>query len=157
MKYIIIGCRKCGTTSLEKYMKEKWHADVIRWEQLFTRIDGVAEYEAKYSDRKPVIILRDPVERTWSDFQYQHKMKQEGLPKDLAGACKEHRYDPVMGERGVLLQSQYALWIKAWKKFDPIIYHLEAIREEEGFPHEWENPHKAKMTDLDRMLIRSYL
>ncbi len=156
MKYIIIGCRKCGTTSLEKHMKARGD-DVVRWEQLFTRTDGVAQYEAKHKDRKPVIILRDPVERTWSDFQYQHHMKREGLPKDLGEACKEHRYDPVMGERGILLQSQYSLWMENWKKFKPIVYWLEDAIQWANFPHSWANPYKNKMTELDIMLIRSYL
>ena len=84
-------------------------------------------------------------------------MKHEGLPKELGEACKEHRYDPVMGERGVLLQSQYDLWMENWKKFDPIVYWLDDCKQWEGFPHEWKNPHKEEMTDLDRMLIRSFL
>ncbi len=131
--------------------------DIVRWEQLFTRVDGTERYEAKHHDRTPVIILRDPIERTWSDYQYQLYMKKEGVPHSLNDACKEKRYDPVMGQRGIISQSKYGYWIKPWLKFEPIILQLEVMQKAKGFPWAWQNTKKNKMTKEEAMLIRSYL
>ena len=162
MKYIIVGCRKCGTTSLEEYLKEKYPNDhVVRRERLFTRRDGPQIFEAEHPNYKPVIILRDPVDRTWSDYNYQKYKRHEGKSHrhGLIEACKEERYDPTTGERSIILQSQYDHWMKGWKKFNPLIYHLEDVSKREGFPHQWKNEDTRyrDMLPAEREIILSYL
>lgn len=156
MKYIIIGCRKCGTTSLEKFMKNE-KLDVIREERLFTRTDGFDVWKGLYSDRRPVIILRDPVERAWSDYCYQKYMKSEASSLSLEEKCEEKRYDPVMGDRNIIMQSRYEQWLKPWRKAEPVIYRLEEMKKIPEFPHEWKNDQKREMTQKDRKTLEGYL
>ncbi len=164
MKYLIVGCRKCGTTSLEKYLKAKHGEDnVKREERFFTRYDGPCVYEEKFLDYKPVIILRDPVERAWSDYNYQKYKMREGVActegDQLIRACGEARYDPVTGERGIILQSQYEDWMKKWKKFNPLVYHLEDVSKRKEFPHEWKNDDERYRAILpaEREIIMRFL
>jgi len=96
MKYCIIGIEKCGTTSLEHDLKEQGHK-VKRWEwsYCFPRIrDVVKNYYPNYI---PVMILRDPIDRCFSDYRYAVKSKQipdisyeealEKYPRFSQGSC----------------------------------------------------------------------
>lgn len=68
MKYLIIGCRYNGTTSLEKFLKQKgW--DVIRNESIFDNPKGFEEWYFKFKIYKPIIILSAKKKHLF-DFKY---------------------------------------------------------------------------------------
>jgi len=68
MKYIIIGCRYNGTTSLEKFLKNRgWN--VIRNESIFDSNGGFEEWYFKYKTYKPIIILSAKKKHLF-DFKY---------------------------------------------------------------------------------------
>ena len=75
MKYIILGVEKCGTTSLERDLRDKGH-NVIRWEWAYCLPDIRTFVEKKYPGYKPLIITRDPIQRCYSDYNYAVKQKQ---------------------------------------------------------------------------------
>jgi len=75
LKYHILGIEKCGTTSLEEKLKSQGH-DVVRHEWAYC-FENVKEWHvAHYPDYLPTFILRNPVERCFSDYQYAIKQKQ---------------------------------------------------------------------------------
>lgn len=128
-KYSIIGSPKCGTSSLGEYMRRLGY-DVLEEELHF--MDFV---KARTLDRIPIIILRDPVERAWSDFCHF-----KDLNPTLEQACRWSRY-----EEG----------IKLWK--NPIIFHLEELVKIPEFPHHNENIFKPKLDDENREKIMRLL
>ena len=69
MKYIIIGARKCGTTSLEVFLNMQGY-NVVRREQLFTKKDGYKLYNQEFREYTPIVILRNPVDRAYYDLKY---------------------------------------------------------------------------------------
>ena len=84
----VIGFPKCGTVSLEKYLKRKFlDISVIRYEAIWLRV-GVQEYEEKHNNKRPVIIVRNPVDRIWSAFRYFNFYKTMSLEDFL----KEIKY-----------------------------------------------------------------
>jgi len=145
MKYIIIGGRKCGSTSFEKYLKEK-NIDVIRVEQLFTKLDGFEIYQREYNDRQPIVILRNPVDRAYSDWKYSFKKNRTKL--NYRDYCLDTaNYSQAIGELNPIIQSKYSIWLKKWNiKLD--ILSLEEMKTISDFP--LENTTKGKISDIDR-------
>lgn len=134
-KYLIVGARKCGTTSLEKFMKDAG-IDVKRHEQLFTRIDGVDYFLSHYNDRIPIVILRNPIDRIESDWQYD---SFGGFPKPdrFESYCLRQHYNETWGERNPVLQSYYKKWLNNWKKIPSLtIINFHVMIRNGDFPHE---------------------
>ncbi len=139
---LIIGAHKCGTTSLQRYYEARG-CDVVRNTQLFTRWDGPEVYTRKYSDRIPVVILRDPIERAWSD--YHHRLRRDMIKddmsyehycktKDIMPNPKEDPFDYLrLGELNIIEISKYKQWLKNWHDIDPLVLQLEQMQQQEDF------------------------
>jgi len=131
--YIVIGGRKCGSTSMEEYLKSFGH-DVIRVEQLFTKTNGPDIYLKQFSNRIPVVIIRNGVDRAWSDYWYSvndkglHSTYEEYLDNPPS-------YDYRTGDLNPISQSNYRKWFKIWKNVDLQVRWLEDMWDLPKFPH----------------------
>ena len=67
-KYSIVGAPKCGTSSFGEYLRQKGF-DVTEDELYFTDKKNYNQ-----NDREPLVSLRDPVERAWSDYIFFHEI-----------------------------------------------------------------------------------
>lgn len=156
--YIIIGMRKCGTTSLEKWMKKNGY-DIRREEQLITEgdigsydyIDGRRFYKGCFIHRRPIIILRDPIKRIFSNYHYKQNHQQgdkfEIFEKTLEEAIDNH---PEL-----LDSSNYDKYLKKWESYNILKLYFEDVIKWKDFPHETQCDCKIKMTEKDEKLIRS--
>lgn len=149
---------KCGTVSLQAYLKTRFPGkEAVRVEQIW-KADRVRDV----SDKRPeshwhyVIILRDNVERIWSNYHYfdmYDKMTlEEYLQYDINGTR--------MGIANPIKQGNYGHWLKIWEPLNPIIVTLEEMSKMEGFPHmnkTGERRDYPEMKQSDRDLISSYL
>ncbi len=125
MKYLIIGGRKCGSTSLEVYLNMQGY-NVLRREQLFTNIKGFETYENQYPDYKLVLILRNPIDRTYSDWKYAIQEKRTEL--NYRDYCLK-----IEGVNNPLRQSNYKEWFKNWN-LKMYIMTLEDMQKIPNFP-----------------------
>lgn len=136
-KYLVIGFPKCGQTSLAEYLHKRFGSEnnADRGEIIW-KPDGIELFEKNgYAENyRPVIIIRDPIKRIWSDWnhlgrgygfktfeEYLQNKKQEGF-----GGLGE--YNPVK-------RSNYEKYIKRWAKYDPIVLELEEMQKNPNFPH----------------------
>ena len=158
MKYVIIGGRKCGTSSLEVFLNMQGF-NVVRREQLFTKNDGYDLYNLEFSDYQPVLILREPIDRAYSDYKFA---VQEKRPKcfnkkgvlSFREYCLLENYDPGMGELNPLKQSNYKKWFDNWNmKID--IMTLEDMKKVKGFPKL--NSVEGKISKEDRAWTKDKL
>ncbi len=147
-KIVIIGAPKCGQNSLLKYYKSIGK-DVTRIEEIFKE-DGVARYEKEFADRKPVLILRDNIDRIWSNYNF-FGYKDSMTLKEYLKYDKPHN---VIGEGNPVKQGRYQYWINKWKDHDLEIVYLEDLQKLEGFPHENSTKLNTPMTDKDRVMIK---
>ena len=128
--YYILGIEKCGTTSLEKYLKSQgFH--VVREESNYCRWFGVIKFKYQYPNMKAVMIIRDPVERIWSHYNYKHT-KQFGDRHEIKCELKE----ALIKYSWLVDGSNYSKWIKKWESVNPIIYKLEELCLLSDFPKE---------------------
>lgn len=128
-KYMIIGVRKSGTQSMYQKMITDGF-DVEIFEGRFTIPEFASTHD--YS-RIPIVVIRDYVERAWSDYQYF---------KD---------YDPPINPNGLddaLEPSRYKKYLKLWKT--PLIFTLGYLKTLDGFPRINTNINKS---DLDKTKI----
>jgi len=116
-KYCIIGVPKCGTTSLGKYLRDKKY-DVIEKETNWLDV-GCAENYDMY-DRTAIIIVRNPIERAWSDYNHWHR--------SLTESCNWSYYKAGL------------------QMYDALIYSLEYLKTIPDFPHENKGINKLKIT-----------
>ena len=130
MKYVIIGGRKCGTTSLELFLKIQGF-DVVRREQLFTKNDGFKLYEQEFYDRQPILILRNPIDRAYSDWKYARQEKRTEL--NYRDYCELENYNAGLGELNPIKQSNYKQWFKNWN-ITLDIFQLEDMQKVKDFP-----------------------
>ena len=136
-KMLIIGAHKCGTTSLQRYYEARG-CGVIRNTQLFTRWDGPNIYRKKYSDYIPVVILRNSVERAWSD--YHHRLRRDMIRNDMSYEeyCVENSRkftdNLQLGELNIIEISKYKQWLKNWHDIDPLVLRLEDMIDGGDFP-----------------------
>lgn len=122
-KYSIVGVPKCGTSSLGEYMRRLGY-DVDEMELNFTNPKF-----AKSLTRIPIIITRDVIDRTWSDYLFFQR-------KTVKEACNWSRY-----EDGINLFK------------NPIIFKLEDMIKIPDFPHHNENIYKQPLTENIRKEI----
>ena len=149
---------KCGTVSLEKYLKTRFpDKEARRIEQVWKEnsVKQVLEQRPK-DDWHYIIILRDNIERIWSNYHYfDHYDKmtlEEYLNYDIHGFR--------MGIANPIKQGNYGHWLKVWQPLDPIIVTLEEVSKLEGFPHmnkTNERREYPEITESQKKLITSYL
>ena len=151
MKYVIIGGRKCGTTSLEVFLNMQGY-DVVRREQLFTKTDGYDQYSHEFSDRQPILILRNPIERAYSDWKYALQEKRTTL--SYKEYCETPNYHPSLGELNPLEQSNYKKWFKNWD-MEIDLMSLEDMKKVKGFPEL--NTTEGEISDKDREWTKNRL
>lgn len=134
-KYMIVGVKKSGTQSFNKFLLNRGY-DVECYEGRFTLSEFYTNHD--YS-RIPLVIIRDPVERAWSDYNYF---------KD---------YDPPVNTNGLddsIDVSDYEKYLKFW---DCIVYKLEDLMLLPDFPKENENTNKKVLTQSKRDEIQNKL
>ncbi len=150
-KIVIIGAPKCGQNSLLKYYKSIGK-EVTRVEEIFKE-DGVTRYEKEFADHKPVLILRDNIDRIWSGYHFFDYAKSMTLKEYL----KHDKPHNVIGEGNPVKQGNYQYWINKWKDHDLEIVYLEDMEKLEGFPHENKTSTKRlypMITNEERMTIK---
>jgi hypothetical protein len=157
--FCIVGMPKCGTVSLEKYLKDRFPGkEARRVEQVWKE----SSVERVVKQRPPeewhyVIILRDNIERIWSGYHYFDYVNQMSLEEYLNyDVTKSYR----MGIANPIKQADYGHWLKVWSVVDPIVVTLEEVSKLPGFPHENKTAprrHYPEMTESERILISSYL
>ncbi len=158
--YIIIGVQKCGTTSLEKWMKKNKY-NVKREEVLvqagdvggYQETGGIETYEGAYYHRTPILILRDPIKRIFSQYHYKQN-HQQGDPYEIFENTLEKALD---NHPELLNASNYEEYITKWKQFKPIILYFEDVIKWKDFPWETQCDCGAKMTKEDERIIRSHI
>ena len=157
--FCILGMPKCGTVSLEKYLKERFPGKEAR------RIEQVWKENAiqRVTTQRPpeewhyVIILRDNIERIWSGYHYFDYVNKMTLEEYLNYDIHEINR---MGIANPIKQADYNHWLKVWAELDPIVVTLEEMQKYPGFPHENRTAprrHYPEMTESERTLISSYL
>ncbi len=151
--FCIIGMPKCGTVSLEQYLKERFPGqEARRIEQVWKgNIEEVKE-KRNPSEWHYVIILRDNVERIWSGYHYFQMAKTMTLEAYLKYELANTR----MGVSNPIKQADYSHWLKVWESLEPIVVTLEDMMKLDGFPHS-NKTDRPDMTESDRVLISSYL
>lgn len=148
--FYILGIEKCGTVSLEKWLKVNFNCNVVREESIYCRWFGVIKYKLQYPKYVPIIITRDPVKRIYSHYiykRYNQKGDRREINCDLKTALVKHPE--------IVNASNYSKWIKKWKSTEPIILQLEVMQKLDGFPKE--NTTKSTMSDYDKFLIQEAL
>jgi hypothetical protein len=113
VKLIIVGVTKCGTTSLNKWLKSKGHI-VIDMEYYSTIESGTVFYKNHFSDYKPVLIFRNYRDRQKSFEKYYKKN-----PQFLKGQKDDFNRENIIAQ---------------WKFTDPLIYELEELLLKSDFP-----------------------
>lgn len=108
IKYEIVGIPKCGTSSLAEYMRNK-NFDVQESELDFLNYEFALNHDYNY--RTPIIVTRNRIERTWSDYNF---FQRDSL------------YDATRF-------SFYKAGLQMW---DALIYSLEYLKTLLDFPHE---------------------
>ena len=105
-KYDIVGIQKSGTTSLQSFLINRGF-DVISNDWIAQEVDSALNYDYK---RIPIIITRDPVKRTFSDFRFfpRQTIREATFLSDYIGIC--------------------SMWCG-------IIYSLEYLKTFDDFPH----------------------
>lgn len=159
MKYVIIGFTKCGTTALEKYMKDNGE-DVVRNEVLFYSgengsynpdVDGREFYDKHYSDRIPILIMRDPIKRIFSQYHY----KQRHQKGDIYEIKENNLKDALNNHYELLTASDYDRYLELWKDKKPIILYFEDVIKWDNFPHENKCNCGIKPTEKEINLIKN--
>lgn len=151
MKFHIVGIDKCGTVSLMKDLQKKGH-EVIRNESMYW--DGGPEKHLKlYPDYQVIFIVRDPIERIWSQYWYK-RYHQEGdrqqIKVDLREAFKQH---PELIDH-----TNYRKYLDVWRKTKPFVFQLETLQKFVlGFPKENVSPDKRRYTPEELTLILNKL
>jgi|LWDU01.1.fsa_nt_gi hypothetical protein len=111
-KYMIVGVRKSGTQSLKKYLIDKG----FNIECFEGRFSLPEYYNTHDYSRIPIVILRDPVERAWSDYEYFKEYNPPMNPNGLSDSIEVSKYDK---------------YLKHW---DCIIFSLEDLMKLDDFP-----------------------
>lgn len=133
-KYSIVGAPKSGTSSLGEFMRREMY-DVTEDELYF---DDIEHYP--HTDRIPIVILREPIERAWSDYLFFGSTPEANFHTTLKECCE---------------WSKYGKHLKNWP--NAIIFYFEDLIQLPDFPHHNRNPKKPKIDEASRKIIMDEL
>jgi len=110
--------------------------------------NAVEDYGRRYSDYRPVFIIRNPVERCWSEYWYFKFHKEMSYAEYLT-------YIPIgvpFGGADAIDRSDYAKYILRFKNYAPVVFSMEQIAQ----LNPWlsavnANPNKPEMKQEDIM------
>ena len=132
----MIGFPKCGQTSLAEYLIKRLGGEFVADRaEIIWREDGLKQFEENgylENNYRPVIIIRDPIERIWSDWN--HLGRGYGFATFEEYLANEK---PIggFGEYNPIKRSNYDKWIKQWAKYNPIVLELEQMMLNPNFKH----------------------
>lgn len=165
--YCIIGVKKCGTTSLEKWMRQnkytcKRKESFVNLGQIgshgidgygpkWTGMTGAQYYKKHRKGWIPVMILRDPIKRIFSHYHY----KQNHQRGDFYEIKDRNLKDALDNHPELVECSNYDKFLDEWSELSPIILYFEDVIKWDGFPHETHCECNIKMSAEDEKLIRS--
>jgi len=153
LKYFIIGIHKCGTHSLQQYLELKGHSVLL--DENFFRTHGVEDYSNNHAHLKPIIILRDPIERSWAQYNYK-RLESQQWHKGYAIDPKQSFEEAVVFHPELIKDSQYKRILKEFELIDLEVVYLENFIDVKDFPHLISNPHPKVPDDL-RPIIQKLL
>ncbi len=116
--YIILGFQKCGQTALSAYLN-------CKVDELIYYPDAIERYKSHYLNHRPVFILRDPLERLWSEYHYFEHYREEMSFREFL----THRSDKA--DRGFttpIERTDYWRWIEPFRAFHPLILNLSDMQ-----------------------------
>lgn len=127
-KFYIPGFPKCGSTSLEKYLLDK-KFDVVREESMYRHSLGILKYKLQFPDYQTLFIIREPIERIWSHYNYK-RYYQAGDRNEIKCSFEEalEKYPEIIEP------SNYDMWLNKWKSTNPIVIKLEELQKQPDFP-----------------------
>jgi len=145
--YLIIGFPKCGTTSLISYLKNKFPKATVQKSEIIYDETGIAHYKKHCMGMTPVIITRNIADKLWSAFFFFKFDKQIEFEDFL------HQEDTLwqnLGWNNPIEQANHDKYIKPWLKYDPIIFDMDTLKEEDDFPR-LKTSEKEKNIKIPRM------
>ena len=147
-KIYIAGIKKSGSTSLEAFLKKRGFV-VVREESIFDHYAGPLKYRLQYPDYQTLFIMREPIERIWSEYHYR-RYYQAGQRNEIRCSFGEAlaRYSDI------IMTSDYRRWIDRWSSTNPITVKLEELKKLEEFSKS-NTTQKNSMTDEERETIIS--
>jgi len=144
---VVLGFIKSGQSSLIDYLNCK--KNEVAW-----RSDALDIYERCYDIEKhfPVFILRNPVDRCWSQywyFKYNQKYTYSEF-LDIEGVDGHGIKNPIE-------QCNYFKFIEKFKQHNPIILRLEDMQMISNFPIINKREHSVISEAFRRLTIRKLL
>ncbi len=172
---IVLGFPKCGTASLQDYLriksgKSRKDTSTTKREWCwFPFEEQLAMFDFEFGDPedyKLYFITRDPVERIWSAWEawhywYSKYTFEEYLELDSDeyaqrfGESHAGKGVGIHGEVNPVKQVDYKHWLTPWLDNFPeqvIVYQLEKIRKDPLFPHN-NSLKKSEVPDKYREMI----
>jgi hypothetical protein len=155
IKYLVIGFPKCGQTSLVEYLIKRLGGEsVADRAEIIWKPDGLELFEKNgYAEigYRPVIIIRDPIQRIWSDWNHLGRGYGFKTFEDYIANQKQTDLGGL-GEYNPITRSNYEKFIKRWQKYNPIVLELEEMKKNPNFGHR----NKGKQYDEDYELIPTH-
>ncbi len=127
-KFYIPGFPKCGSSSLEKYLKDKGF-DIIREESIYRNSLGIPKYKLQYPNYQTLFVMREPIQRIWSHYNYK-RYYQKGDRNEIFCSFEE----ALEKHPEIVDPSDYEKWLKKWQSTKPVIVKLEDLIKINDFP-----------------------
>lgn len=142
-KFYIAGIEKCGSTSLEKYLVDKGF-NIVREESNYCRSFGVKKYKLQYPDYQTLFIIREPIERIWSHYNYK-RYYQDGDRREIKSSFEES----ITKHPEMINASNYEKWLKKWESTNPVVIKLEDLEKQSDFPRK-NTTKKSSLTETQK-------
>ena len=145
-KIYIVGVKKCGSTSLEMFLKNAGF-EVVREESVFGHYAGLQKYKLQYPDYQTLFIIREPVARIWSQYHYR-RHHQTGGRNEIRCSFEE----ALVKHPDLVTASDYERWIDRWNATNPVVVKLEELQKIPDFPKS-NSTRKNPITPEEREMI----
>lgn len=154
MKYAIIGFPKCGTVSLEEYLKRDKKNEVIRVVPEIAWLPNAHRtYKAYYSEYTPVLITRDPFDRLWSAYRFYTFFHGVTWEEFLNGNDPRYHFIGCSKIKG---KWDYTPHINRFAEWNPLVFSLEEMQKRPDFPHN-NKTDREEMPLQFRQMVEAYI
>lgn len=131
MDFTIIGLPKCGTTSLQRYLKDQNpESQVTKLESIYDP-NALPVYE-QFHKGTPIIITRKPWDKLWSGYHYFSFHKRMTFEEFLDSKNPDLQN---LGFAKPLEDCDWRPYAEPFKEYGFQTFTLDFKKAAEGFPH----------------------
>lgn len=115
--FVVLGFTKAGQGSVSAWFG-------CFKDEIAHNPEGIEMYQKEHTDKRPIFVIRDQVERCWSEYNYFWQFYMSKSYGDYLTYRDDNK--PFSGTTAIE-RCNYGKYIKMWKDYNPLVLNIDQV------------------------------